>query len=99
MTTSSMKYKKIKCDDKEMKKIAYAAGISAIGMAYKLSIAPIDIADALIVEKEALNLQKNFFGYFDKFTPKMLMNISISALNISKNLEEKRERIQVVHLS
>jgi hypothetical protein len=82
------KLEKIKKYDKEKRDLAYVAGISSIGMAYKMSIAQIDIADALFVEKEALKMRESYNFYFDKLTPKMLMNISISAINMSKNLDK-----------
>lgn len=87
-------YKKIKRYNKEQRDLAYVAGISTIGIAYKLSIAPIDIADALIVEKEAINLTESFRGCFEKFTPKMLMHISASAMKMSKNLDKYKNEIQ-----
>ena len=72
-TKNVYKFKKIKYDDSEKLNLAYTAGISSIGMAYKMSIARIDIADALIVEHEAIKLKKDYGIYFNKFTPKMLI--------------------------
>lgn len=87
------KFKKISYKDNEKLNLAYTAGISSIGMAYKMSIAQIDIADALIVEQEAIKLKKDYESYFNKFTPKMLMNISISAIKMSKNLDKYKSGV------
>ena len=54
------KYKILKNYDLEKKNMAYIAGISSIGMAYKMSLAPIDIADALFVEREAIKMYKKY---------------------------------------
>ena len=87
-----MKYelKKVKNYDKEKRNLAYIAGISSLGMAYKMSLADIDLADALFVENEAIKLKDEYIAYFEKFNSKMIMNISISAMNILKNLERMR---------
>ena len=87
-----MKYKikRVKNYDKEKRNLAYIAGISSLGMAYKMSLADIDLADALFVEKEAIKLNDEYITYFEKFNSKMIMNISISAMNILKNLEKMR---------
>ena len=92
-TKNVYKFKKIKYDDSEKLNLAYTAWISSIGMAYKMSIARIDIADALIAEHEAIKLKKDYGIYFNKFTPKMLMNISISAIKMSKNLDKYKNGI------
>lgn len=86
-TKNKLKIEKVKDFDKEKMNLAYIAGISSIGMAYKMSIAAIDIADALFVEKEAIKI-KDYEDYFNRLTPKMLMNISISAMNMLKNLDK-----------
>ena len=85
-----MKYKvkKIHNYDKEKRNFAYIAGISSLGMAYKMSLADIDLMDALFVEKEAIKMKSNYNEYFEKFNQKMIMNISISAINILKNLDK-----------
>ena len=87
-----MKYKlkKVKNYDKEKRNLAYIAGISSLGMAYKMSLADIDLADALFVEKEAIKMKPNYITYFEQFNSSMIMNISISAMNILKNLEKFR---------
>lgn len=87
------KYKVLKEYDKEKRNLAYIAGISSIGMAYKMSLAPIDITDALFVEREAIKMYKNYNTYFDLLTPKMLMNISISAMNMSRNLDKYKTKV------
>jgi len=92
-TTKVFKFKKIKKFDKEKINLAYTAAISSIGMAYKMSLAPIDIADALYVEGEAMKTKKDCDFYFNKLTPKMLMNISISAINMAKNLDKYKSGI------
>lgn len=81
-------YKKIKNIDIEKINLAYTAAISTIGMAYKMSLAKLDIADALYVESVAIKSKKEYDFYYDKLTPKMLMNISLSAVNMSKNLDK-----------
>lgn len=86
------KFKKIKKIDKEKIDLAYIAAISSIGMAYKMSLAQIDIADALYIEEEAMKT-KNYYNYYNKLTPKMLMNISISAIKMSKNLDKYKTGI------
>lgn len=92
MVTRS-KIVKIKHFDKESRNLAFIAGVSSLGMAIKMSIAEIDIADALVAQKEALKMRQNYNKYFEELTPKMLMNISISAINISKNLDKFEHRV------
>ena len=58
-TVKVFKFKKVKKLDKEKINLAYTAAISSIGMAYKMSLAPIDIADALYVEGEAMKTKKD----------------------------------------
>ncbi len=87
------KYKIVKNYDLEKKNLAYIAGISSIGMAYKMSLAPIDIADALFVEREAIRMHKKYNDYFDLLTPKMLMSISISAMSMSQNLDKYKQKV------
>lgn len=87
------KIKKIKNYDEEKRNLAYIAGLSSLGMAYKMSLADIDLADALLVEKEAMKMKKDYNDYFKKFSPKMIMNISISAINMSKNLDKFKKGV------
>ena len=87
------KIKKIKNYDQDKIKNAYIAGISSIKMAYKMRIYEIDLLDALYVEQEAIKLKKDYFEYFSKFSPKMLMNMSISAMNIAKNIERVKKGV------
>ena len=87
------KYKILKNYDLEKKNMAYIAGISSIGMAYKMSLAPIDIADALFVEREAIKMYKKYYNYFDLLTPRMLMSISISAMSMSQNLDKYNQKV------
>ncbi len=84
--SNSYKYIKIKDYDLDKRNLSYVAGVGLIGMAYKLSLANIDIADALIAEKEAMLLYENYYKYYLKLTPLMIMNISISAIRMSENL-------------
>ena len=86
-------YKIVKNYDLEKKNLAYIAGISSIGMAYKMSLASIDIADALFVEREAIRMHKKYNDYFDLLTPKMLMSISISAMSMSQNLDKYKQKV------
>lgn len=90
MSTGSnqMKYIKVRKYDKEEANLAYVAGISILGMAFKMSLANIDIADALIVEKEAMNLTLSCSKYFNQLNSLMLMKISCTAVNMSKNLDK-----------
>lgn len=87
------KVKKLKNYDQEKINLAYTAGISSLGMAYKMSIADIDLADALLVEKEAIRMKKNYLLYFEKFNQSMIMNISIAAIRMSRNLEKIRQGV------
>ena len=87
------KIKKLNNYDEEKINLAYTAGLSSLGMAYKMSIADIDLADALIVEKEAIKLKKNYNDYFEKFNQAMIMAISISAIKMTKNLEKMKQGV------
>lgn len=85
---SKMKYKIVNNYDDEDTKLAYAAGVCSLGMAYKMSLTNIDLTDALYVEKEAIKMKKDIKDYFEKFSPKMLLSISTSAMKMSKNLKK-----------
>ena len=90
---SKMKYKRVSNCDIENINLAYAAGVCSLGMAYKMSITDIDLTDALYVEKEAIKMKKELKDYFEKFSPKMLLSISTSAMKIAKNLDKYKKGI------
>ena len=87
------KIKKINNVDKEILKQAYIAGESSLKMAYKMKTYEIDLLDALYVEQEAIKLKENYYKYFKKFSPKILMNISISAMNIASYIKSNKKGI------
>lgn len=93
-----IKYKKVKNVDTNLIELAYVAGISSLGMAYKLTLANIDIIDALVVEKEAIKLSEINYKYFNMLTPLMINKISISAIKISRNLEKYNSGMKIFRL-
>ena len=91
----SIKYKikKVKNIDNDILKQARIAGESSLKMAYKMKTYEIDLLDALYVEQEAIKLNESYYECFKKFSPKILMNISISAMNIASYLKSTKKGV------
>ena len=87
------KIKKVTKIDNECLKQARIAGESSLKMAYKMKTYEIDLLDALYVEQEAIKLKQNYYEYFKKFSPKILMNISMSAMNIASYLTSSKKGV------
>ena len=91
--SSKYKIKKVTKIDKDVLKQACIAGESSLKMAYKMKTYEIDLLDALYVEQEAIKLKSNYYEYFKKFSPNILMNISISAMNIASYLSSNKKGV------